>query len=268
MESPKLDGVYDVTDEQVDFYNENGFVFLKNVLNKDEVKAYREVIDEKVYELTKHDKRLLSEKTPYEREFLQCGHLWREFADVKEFTLSKRLGSIATRLLKTGHVRLWHDQALYKVAGGTATSPHQDIAYWPMLEKNAGTIWLALDEVTVEMGAMHFVPRSHTANFFDYGNRIEDALEGKSTILEKARNELGTKPVSYNLEAGDATFHHALTIHYTGENKTELTRKGMTVIYFADGVRYDGKSPAANHHCAEGSIDGKPIATKWNPLIV
>jgi ectoine hydroxylase-related dioxygenase (phytanoyl-CoA dioxygenase family) len=263
----ELDGIYNITDEQAKYYNENGFVFLESVLNKDEVKAYREIIDERVYKLTKHDKRTLAEKTPYEREFLQCSHLWREFQDVKRLTLSKRLGSIAKQLLNTEHVRLWHDQALYKVPGGAATEPHQDIAYWPMIEKNAGTIWLALDEVTVEMGAMYFIPGSHKAEMFDYGNRIEDAIEGRSDLITKVREKLRTNPISYNLKPGDATFHHALTIHYTGGNKTYKTRKGMTVIYFADGVKYDGKSPAANHHCAEGSKDGEPIATKWNPIV-
>ncbi len=267
MQPPELDGIYQITKKQINFYNAHGFVLLKNVLKTEEVESYRSIIDHTVTKLTAKDKRTLAEKTPYEREFLQCSHLWREFPEIRKFTLSKRLGSIAKELLGTAHVRLWHDQALYKVPGGSRTEPHQDIAYWPMIEKNAGTIWLALDEVTVEMGAMHFIPDSHKSGIFSYDNKIENSLEGKSNLLKEVQEITKTKPVYYNLKPGDATFHHALTVHFTGENKTDMIRKGMTVIYLADGVRYDGKSPAAGHHCAEGSVDGQPIATKWNPLV-
>ena len=264
----ELNGHYEISEEQKKFYNETGFVLLNEVLSIDEVSEYRKIIDKVVHDLTSHDKRTLEEKTPYEREFLQCSHLWRTFPEVRKFTLSQRLGSIAKQLLDAEHVRLWHDQALYKVPGGAATEPHQDIAYWPMIEKNGGTIWLALDEVTVEMGAMNFIPGSHKSDFFSYNNRIEDSIEGKSDLLSKAKEKIKAEPVSYNLKPGDATFHHALTIHYTGKNQTLKIRKGMTVIYFADGVRFDGKSPAADHHCAEGSVDGESIKTKWNPIVV
>ncbi len=264
----ELNNNYNISQEQKKFYEENGFALLKNALSLNEVNLYRKTIDKVVDDLTGHDKRTLAEKTPYEREFLQCSHLWREYPEIKKLTLNVKLGSIAKQLLNACHVRLWHDQALYKVPGGAATEPHQDIAYWPMTEKNAGTIWIALDEVTIEMGAMNFIPGSHKSDLFSYNNKIEDSIEGKSNLLTIAKEKLKSQPVSYNLKPGDATFHHALTIHYTGKNETEKIRKGMTVIYFADGVRFDGKSPAADHHCAAGSIDGEPIATKFNPIIV
>ncbi|MEE9169321.1 MAG: phytanoyl-CoA dioxygenase family protein [bacterium] len=100
-----------------------------------------------------------AEKSFYERAFTQCGHLWSEFPGVKQFTTSSRLANIARQFFRTKHVRLWHDQALYKLPGGSKTEPHQDMSYWPMLDRSAGTIWVALSEVTIDMGAMHFYPR-------------------------------------------------------------------------------------------------------------
>ena len=259
---------YEISGEEKNFFDENGFVFLKNVLSSEETAAYREIIDKVVKDRTKDDKRTLAERTPYEREFLQCAHLWGQYPDVKTLTLSPRLGSLAAQLLGADHVRLWHDQALYKVPGGDATQPHLDLSYWPMLDRKAGTIWIALEEVTVEMGAMHFIPGSHNAGIDGFDHRIEDALEGRSSLLEKVSEKLKADPVSYNLKPGDATFHHGLTIHFTGKNSTDKIRKGMTVIYFADGVRFNAESPASGHHCAEGSRHGEPIATPKNPIIV
>lgn len=268
MPAVELKGRYDVSEKQRDFFDKNGFVFLKSVLSREETAAYCNIIDGVVRSRTKNDERPLEERTPYEREFLQCAHLWGEYPEIKNFTLSPRLGSIAAQLLGAEHVRLWHDQALYKVPGGDATQPHLDLSYWPMLDRNAGTIWVALEEVTVEMGAMHFIPGSHVSGIDGFDHRIEDAIEGKSTLLEKAAQKIKAGPVSYNLNPGDATFHHGLTIHYTGKNSTGRTRKGMTVIYFTDGVRFNAQSPASDHLCAAGSIHGKPIVTPKNPIIV
>ena len=39
---------------------------------------------------------------------------------------------------------------------------HQDAVYWPITPSKCVTVWLALTDVTVQNGAMSFVPRSHT----------------------------------------------------------------------------------------------------------
>jgi ectoine hydroxylase-related dioxygenase (phytanoyl-CoA dioxygenase family) len=259
---------YLIDSAQMSFFDENGFIFLKEVLTPEETEYYREVIDEIVRIKSSEDKRPLSEKSPYEREFLQCGHLWWDYPEVRQLTLNKRLGFIAKQLLKASKVRLWHDQALYKLPGGDATQPHQDVSYWPMKERKAGTIWIALDDVTEEMGAMSFIPGSHRAGIDGYNYRIEDAINNKSDILEITKKAVKKEAVSYNLSAGDATFHHGLTVHYTRPNNTEKIRKGMTIIYFSDGVRYDSRSPAKDHFCASGSEENQPIATERTPIII
>lgn len=262
-----LDSLYEITENQISEFTDSGFIFLPSILNEEEINYYKNVIDRVVEEITSGDKRPLHERSAYEREFLQCGHLWSKYPEIKKLTLSKRLGYVANKLLKSEHVRLWHDQALYKLPGGDATEPHQDLAYWPMLDRNAGTIWLALEEVTIEMGAMHFIPYSHKVGIDSYRHRIEDAINGESNLIEKADKLIQKEHVAFNLKPGDATFHHGLTVHYTKKNNSDKIRKGMTVIYYSDGVRFDGNSPEKEHFCASGSEHGKPIATELNPII-
>jgi ectoine hydroxylase-related dioxygenase (phytanoyl-CoA dioxygenase family) len=268
MKTINLDNEVKISETDINFFDENGFLFIKSVLSKDEAEFYREIIDEVVKERTRGDNRPLSERTPYEREFLQCGHLWWEYPEIKGLTLSRRLGSIAKQLLKASKIRLWHDQALYKLPGGDATLPHQDVSYWPMKERLAGTLWIALDNVTEEMGAMSFVPGTHKAGIDGYNHRIEDAINNESKILELSTKIVKKETVSFNLEPGDATFHHGLTVHFTKANNTEKIRKGMTIIYFNDGVRYDSLSPAKDHLCAAGSKENQPIATERTPIII
>lgn len=261
--APPLDKTYPLSRDKIEFFKRNGFCFLEKVLSPQEVEYYRSVIDHAVQSRSGDDERTLQEKNFYERAFTQCGHLWSEFPEVKSFTTSPRLANIAKRLFGCKHVRLWHDQALYKLPGGNITEPHQDIAYWPMLDREAGTIWIALSEASIEMGSMHFIPGSHNLNIDSWENTIKEG----SDILEKLPVHLRKKALAYDLKPGDATFHHGLTIHYTGENKSNLIRKAMCVIYFPDGVRYDAHCPASDHHCAAGTEHGQPIATKKNPIL-
>lgn len=257
-----LNEIYKLSQDQINFYKNNGFCLLKNVLSNGEVTYYRDIIDHAVSIRSGYDKRTLSQKNFYERAFTQCGHLWSEFSDVKNFTFSKRLAGIAKRFFGGTQPRLWHDQALYKLPGGSITEPHQDMAYWPMLDRNAGTIWVALSEATIDMGAMYFIPGTH--KFID---RWDHKIKESSDLLDRLPEHLKKEAIAYDLKPGDATFHHGLTIHYTGENKTKAIRKAMCVIYFPDGVRYDADSPEANHHCAAGTKHGEPIATEKNPIL-
>ena len=260
---PPLTQDYFLEPAQIQIFQEQGFIHLPQVLSQNETDAYRRVIDEVVQARTKHDTRQLSEKSPYEQALTQCGHLWSEFPEVEAFTRSSRLAGIARDLLQADHIRLWHDQALYKQPGGRGTDPHIDMAYWPMLDRIAGTIWVALEEVTLEMGAMQFVPGSHKIDW-----EIDQfTIRENTPILEQIPEGFKQDRVGFNLKPGDATFHHGLTVHFTDPNQSDKIRKGMTVIYFPDGVRYNAHSHMAGHHCAAGTADGEPIRTVKNPIL-
>src|SRR6516164_605771 len=73
-------------------------------------------------------------------------------------------------LLEAPAVRLWHDQALYKEAGGRETDAHQDQPYWPMNETDTVTAWVPLVDVDDELGCMGYVPGSHRAGLRKFVN--------------------------------------------------------------------------------------------------
>ena len=78
-------------------------------------------------------------------------NLWEDFPDVRPLTFHPRLGQAAAELLGVDSVRLWHDQALYKQAGGRATDPHQDQPYWPVKETASVTAWIPFDGSTLDV---------------------------------------------------------------------------------------------------------------------
>jgi hypothetical protein len=61
------------------------------------------------------------QRSTYKKAFIQIINLWKKSEKVKEFVFGERLARIATELLGTRGVRIYHDQALYKEPGGGFT---------------------------------------------------------------------------------------------------------------------------------------------------
>ena len=85
-------------------------------------------------------------------------NLWEDCPDVRPLTFHPRLGQAAAELLGVDVIRLWHDQALYKLPGGRETDPHQDHPYWPMRETASVTAWIPFEGATRASGALESIP--------------------------------------------------------------------------------------------------------------
>ena len=77
------------------------------------------------------------------------------------------LGRVATDVAGIDGVRIWHDQALVKGAYANPTAFHLDVPYWSFTSADAITIWVALDDATLENGCLYYMPASHKAKKFD-----------------------------------------------------------------------------------------------------
>lgn len=243
-------------------YKANGFVKIPRMLNEREVRRLREAIDAAVAQRTHHDSRSIKARSKRERIFTQCMNLWEEFPDVRAFTLHKRIARAAAKLIGTEHVRLWHDHALYKEAGGSRTPWHVDQAYWPLDRPHNITCWIALTDVGPTNGGMGFIPRSHTLALRKW---IElDAPENLLAIAGKGKLRA---PVFPTLKAGDCTFHHGYTFHAAGANTSRDRRKAFAIIYVAEDSIYTGK-PLQGVAVRAGLKVGEPVRSRRMPRVI
>lgn len=221
-----LDTPYAVDPADVKAYDEQGFVKLSGVASRELVEAYEPEVTAKVIELnTMH--LPLAERSTYKKAFLQVTNLWRESAAVRELVFARRFAQIAADLLGVDGVRLYHDQALYKEAGGGLTPWHADQYYWPLSTDRCCTLWLPLQETPLEMGPLAFAARSH---HFSYGRELAISDESEAAI-GRAVAEQGFPFVEEAFALGDASFHSGWTFHHAGPNTTQIPRRVMTVIY-------------------------------------
>jgi len=230
---PDLDGNYAVTAEQTAEFQKDGHILLRNVASPGEIAAYRTVILE-AREKHGQEATPLEQRDTYGKALLKGMNLWPKDEGVAKYVLARRFGKIAADLLGVDGVRVHHDQALLKEAGGGITPWHQDQHYWPLATDNTITMWMPLVNVTPEMGTMHFASGSHQRGYL---GDLPISDESETKFEEFIRERGYAKVPGRAMAAGDATFHYGWTLHGAPGNSSETTREVMTIIWFADGTR-------------------------------
>jgi len=250
---------------QIERFERDGFLVVENVFDPRELASFGEAVDAAVASRTASDARALEEKTIYEQSFIQCMNLWEDSLAVRKLTFDPRLGEMAARLLDAQAVRIWHDQALYKEAGGRVTDPHQDRPFWPIRPAKQVTAWIAFDGSRRGHGAMAYVPGSHRVGlerFVDISHVFEEPYEilGDSKIAD-------IEAVWVEAEPGSVVFHHSLTVHFAEANHGRDTRRVYCIIYFSDGCVRRSEFPHATldrQNIAVGdAIQGEVSPVAW-----
>lgn len=260
----ELDAPFSLKEEHLDFYNENGYIKLKHVLSPELLENYRRLIAERVAELSA-DTIPIEQRTTYGKAFLQIMNLWTESAGVKDFVFGKRLARIAAELMGATGVRLYHDQALYKEAGGGITPWHADQYYWPVSSEKMVTAWIPLQLTPREMGPLAFCEKSHR---FQIGRDLEISDESELT-LKQALNTFSLEEGGFDL--GDVSFHAGWTFHRAGANTTDRPREVMTIIYMDEDMRL--VAPKNKNQIADierwcpGVQVGDVVASHLNPVV-
>ena len=261
-----IDQSYELQDEEILFFRENGFIKLKNILPAKVLDYYGQIITQKVIELnTMH--LPMDERDTYQKAFLQVMNIWRENDTVKEFVIGKRLAQIATELLGTKGVRLYHDQALYKEPAGGITPWHADQYYWPLQSEKTITVWIPLQKTPLEMGPVAFAAGSHK---FSVGRDLAISDESE-IILQKAFKEMNFDHRIEPFDLGDVSFHYGWTFHHAESNNTNIPRRVMTIIYMDNQMRL--KEPVNDNQKNDweswcpGAIIGEVIDTEINPIL-
>lgn len=221
-----------VAPELVEQFARDGFAVVPDLLTSDELERFGTAVDAAVAHRRQGEERPLAERTRYEQSFMQCINLWEDNQGVRPLTFHPKVGQAAAELLGVERLRLWHDQALYKEAGGLDTEPHQDHPYWPIREHDQVTAWVPFDGSTEELGCMGYLPGSHRAGLDQFVDIFFSSIP--NDILEQP-GVRDVEPVFVEVPRGSVAFHHGLTVHLAKPNTTSSVRRVYTMIYFRDG---------------------------------
>ena len=264
--SDDLDAPYNLSPDQVAAFRRDGFIRLKQVFSAETLARYGEEITRATLAYAP-EQLPLEERSTYGKAFLQVPNLWRRDEAARRFVFGKRLAGIAARLLEVEGVRLYHDQALYKEAGGGFTPAHCDQAYWPLASDRSITAWVPLQATPDDMGPLGFYAGSQG---FKEGRALHISDESEARITEQMEAQ-GYPYICSGFDLGEVSFHQGWTYHRAGPNLTTTPRSVMTVIYMDAAMRL--KEPANKMEAFDqrvwcpGAVVGEVIDTPLNPTL-
>ncbi len=132
------------------------------------------------------------------------------------------------------------EHAICKPPNSGAPTPwHQDAAYWdPSNRYRDISVWVPLQEATLENGCMHFVPDSHRLDVLPH-----QSIGGDPTVhgleLAPGQEQHTLNALACPLPPGGATIHGGYTLHYAPENRSTVPRRALILC----GRPADGPTP-------------------------
>lgn len=238
---------YRLSQEQVDFYHDQGYLAGVRILDDRQIELLRTELAE--FFQPDHAGRELwyeyhtNESASPDTVLFHALGAWRlrpGFHDV----LWHPAFTMAAQQLLGGAVRFWHDQLFCKPAHhGGVVAWHQDYSYWTRTQPMQHlTCWIGLDDSTIDNGCLHYVPRSHLWELLPI-----TGLAGNMTaireVLSDAQWEQFQRPVAIELQAGECSFHHPLMVHGSYENHTDRPRRAVVLNVFRDGTQSKSDEP-------------------------
>ena len=133
-------------------------------------------------------------------------------------------------------------ETFYKPARvGSAVPDHQDNAYFCHTPPDVFTLWIAIDPVTKENGAVEYLLGSHN----DLKKHHYSGVKGNSFRLADDVPTGQFDVVQPALEPGDALAHHCQIIHRSAPNESASARRSLIIVYRGEHTRIDSELLAA-----------------------
>jgi hypothetical protein len=185
---------------------------------------------------------------------------------LRRFAHKGPVAEIGGQLMRSNTVRFFADQMFVKEPGTRErTAYHQDASYYEIEGDQCCVLWIPVDPVTLENGAMQYVRGSHKTGTLYRPNVFvsQTALPGSegATLPDIEGNPEAHDLVHFNVEPGDIIVHHYKTIHGSGGNLSRYQpRRALTIRYCGDDIRFKAR-PGVPRQLKQTTpvIDGAPL---------
>jgi ectoine hydroxylase-related dioxygenase (phytanoyl-CoA dioxygenase family) len=230
-----------ITAADIDAFHRDGAVCLRGVLAPEVIAALDQPVEDAIAGAQSADLSALAGAPADRARFVAGVDHWRHQDALRAFACDSVLPQLVAALLASTNVYLYEDSVLVKEPGAAErTHWHQDLGYFHVTGTQLCTTWCPLDAADLATGAMQFVRGSHTwpalyrPNLFVTTEPIP-GTEGEP-VPDLQRDDV--EIISFALEPGDITVHHARTLHAAGPNTSSTRRRrAISVRYCGDDAR-------------------------------
>jgi non-heme Fe2+,alpha-ketoglutarate-dependent halogenase len=234
-----------MTIEQVESYNREGYVRPFDVFPGDEIASIRNYFDNLLEQTIAAGGDSYSISTAH----LKHGRVYDLLTDPRIVALVRDvLGDDVIGWGAHFFCKMPHD--------GKAVAWHQDASYWPLTPSKAVTVWLAIDDATIENGCMKFIGGSHLFGHMTYrpsaddeGNVLNQTIDNVEQYGDEVINEL---------RAGQVSLHSDLLLHGSEANDSDHRRCALTLRYCTPDVQ-----AGSNWHAKGVVVSGNDFSGHW-----
>ncbi len=268
-----------LTDEQIRFYDVEGYLVLRNFLDDADLRPTIEAMERKVdliaSDLLEHGKitDLMAEQ-PFDRrlaelfrdltdeDFLQFGRGWRDrdpgyYEIMANPKILDAVESLIGPEIFSNPVYNTRPK-VPRVAAG-AVPWHQDKSYWP--DSNANpviTVWIPFVEANLENGCLFFMPRTHRQRVKSWH---QETYSGTGFLeIDSEHIPQGREPIPLLVDVGDIILFNDRCIHMSKVNRSDAVRWSLDLRY-----QPTDQDPMLNHgigFLARSQLHPERVATR------
>jgi ectoine hydroxylase-related dioxygenase (phytanoyl-CoA dioxygenase family) len=269
----------DITVEERETYFRDGVVHLAQIIPDHWIKRLRCAVDALMSDVDDSSQNYTPPNEP--RLFSQA---FARFVNpaLNTWALHGPTKNIATQLHPhTQTLRFFYDQVFAQEPGTTTGAPyHQDYPYLPITGDQYFRIWVPLDTVTADSGAIRYLKGSHRGPLYR-----PVSFSGDPNVVSTYANSPYPEPPGFSCYEDDRWFigeatprdaliHHPKTVHGSPPNRTGRHRRAVTTIFTGDDVTWDPRPGTAFDHIGPvGSFrvptmqPGQPVDDAMFPVV-
>ena len=233
-------------DDLIASFKEFGAVLLPKVISEGWVKKLREGVEYNMSTPGKYTRNYTDKNSPGRFFGDYCN--WDRIPEYKSFFFESPAANLASQLMGSSKVNLFHEHVLVKEPGTQERTPwHHDQPYYCVNGKDTCSLWIPLDPVPKET-CVQFIAKSHrwgkwfTPTKFvgtDYTNKDEGFEPMPDIDSEIDRYEV----LSWDLAPGDCIAFNFLTVHGAPGNISKVSRRRAFAARFTgDDARFVRRS--------------------------
>ncbi len=249
-----------LTQEQIAFYQENGYILVKGLLTREEASFFRQECHALAARLAKREDinatwGSAQTLTKTETRILHAHDVQYHVAAFTRLLVDERVTGVAADIIGSPNVQLHHNKMFIKPPEKGSPFPmHQDYPFFPHAHHTMIAAICHFDDAPIAKGCLRVVPGSHKLGPLPHEETGSWHLPFESYPLESA--------VPCPAEAGDVLFFSYLTIHGSGINTSNEARTTLLIQ-----MRDPQDRPTVDTHQSPGQgaiLRGIDPLTEWD----
>lgn len=259
-----------ITDDQCADFDRDGVICLRGAIDPPLIGVLAQGIDACLEKPGPKGRNFNSADTP--GRFAGDVFMWTFEEAMRRFLLESPLAEIAAEFMGSKTAVHMLDQLFVKEPHTPSRSPwHQDQTYMYADGEQLISIWVAVDPVTIESGAVEWIKGSHKSGTLYQATGFDPNITYESDEYEALpdieANRSAYDIVAYETQPGDIVVNHLRTLHAAPGNETDRRRRAVAYRFTGDNAHYVIRKKGSQPIVEPGLKHGDPMPCDLFPRL-